>query len=237
MNIIVTGASSGIGYRLALEFCKDSKNRVLAISRNTKKLEELRLEKEKAGCQGELFFMAFDLNECNTHKDEFLRNILNHFKHVHILVNNAGKLINKPFYEFGPEEAKSMFDVNFFASASLIQILQPLSGGTEHTHIVNISSMGGYQGSAKFPGLSYYSASKAALASLTECLAEELKEKNVFVNCLALGAVQTEMLDEAFPGYKAPVSAEDMAIWIAGFSLNGHKYFNGKVLPVSVSTP
>lgn len=237
MNIIVTGASRGIGYRLALEFCKDSKNRVLAISRNTIKLEELRLEKEKEGFPGELIIMAFNLNECKTHKEDFLKKIENHFNHVHILVNNAGILINKPFYDFSPEEAKSLFDVNFFSSALLIQILKPLSGGQEHTHIVNISSMGGFQGSAKFPGLSYYSASKAALTVLTECLAEEFRDKNIFVNCLALGAVQTEMLSEAFPGYKAPVSAEDMAVWIADFSLNGHRFFNGKILPVSVSTP
>jgi NAD(P)-dependent dehydrogenase (short-subunit alcohol dehydrogenase family) len=103
--------------------------------------------------------------------------------------------------------------------------------------MVNISSMGGLQGSAKFPGLAFYSASKAALAVLTECLAEEFKGENIFVNCLALGAVQTEMLNEAFPGYKAPVSAGEMAKWIADFSLTGHKYFNGKILPVSLSTP
>lgn len=237
MNIIVTGASRGIGYQLALEFCKDGSNRVLVISRNASRLEDLRLEKEKSGFPGELIIMAFDLNECNTYKEDFLSKIQNHFNHVHILVNNAGKLISKPFYEFDPEEAKSLFFVNFFTPASLIQILKPLSGGKEHTHIVNISSMGGYQGSTKFPGLAFYSASKAALAVLTECLAEEFRGENIFMNCLALGAVQTEMLDEAFPGYKAPVSAKEMALWIADFSLTGHKYFNGKILPVSVSTP
>jgi 3-oxoacyl-[acyl-carrier protein] reductase len=237
MNIIVTGASRGIGFQLALEFCKESSNRVLVISRNISGLEELRLKKEKTGLPGELIIMAFDLNECNEQKEELLKKIQNHFNHAHILVNNAGKLINKPFYEFSPEEAKSLFDVNFFSPASLIQILRPIFGGKEHTHILNISSMGGYQGSAKFPGLSFYSASKAALAVLTECLAEEFRDENLFVNCLALGAVQTEMLEEAFPGYKAPVSAEEMAKWIADFSLNGHRYFNGKILPVSLSTP
>jgi NAD(P)-dependent dehydrogenase (short-subunit alcohol dehydrogenase family) len=75
------------------------------------------------------------------------------------------------------------------------------------------------------------------LACLTECLAEEFKEKNIAFNCLALGAVQTEMLVEAFPGYKAPLTAEEMAEFIMSFSLDGQKYLNGKIIPVSMSTP
>lgn len=104
-------------------------------------------------------------------------------------------------------------------------------------HIVNMSSMGGVQGSAKFPGLSLYSASKGAVGILTECLAEELKEEGVSVNALAIGAVQTEMLSQAFPDYKAPLSADEMAGFIKYFALQGKNFFNGKVLPVSLSTP
>ena len=97
--------------------------------------------------------------------------------------------------------------------------------------------MGGFQGSAKYSGLSYYSASKAALACLTECLANEFTGFGISVNCLALGSVQTEMLNEAFPGYKAPVDAKQMAEYISGFALTGHKFFNGKILPVAIGNP
>jgi NAD(P)-dependent dehydrogenase (short-subunit alcohol dehydrogenase family) len=97
--------------------------------------------------------------------------------------------------------------------------------------------MGGFQGAAKFPGLSAYSSSKAALAGLTECLAEELKSKNISVNCLAIGAVQTEMLAKAFPGYKAPLKPNQMAEFICNFALTGHTYFNGKIIPVASTTP
>jgi NAD(P)-dependent dehydrogenase (short-subunit alcohol dehydrogenase family) len=97
--------------------------------------------------------------------------------------------------------------------------------------------MGGFQGSAKFKGLSLYSASKGALAILTECMAEEFKEKNINVNCLALGSVQTEMLAKAFPGYKAQSSPAEMAEFIANFALNAYKQINGKIIPVSASTP
>ncbi len=97
--------------------------------------------------------------------------------------------------------------------------------------------MGGVQGSLKFPGLSAYSSSKAAVITLTELLAEEYKESGPSFNVLALGAVQTEMLEEAFPGYKAPISAEKMAKYIADFSLSGNEFYNGKLLQVSSSTP
>jgi 3-oxoacyl-[acyl-carrier protein] reductase len=97
--------------------------------------------------------------------------------------------------------------------------------------------MGGIQGSAKFPGLSAYSSSKGAVLTLTELLAEEFKETGPSFNALALGAVQTEMLEEAFPGYKAPVSAIEMAEYVMNFALNGQKLYNGKILQVSSSTP
>ncbi len=109
--------------------------------------------------------------------------------------------------------------------------------GSGLKHVVNVTSMAGYQGSSKFNGLSYYSASKAALGSLTECLAEELKDESIKVNALAIGAVQTEMLEEAFPGFKAPLQPSQMAEFMKWFTLEGPVFFNGKVLPVSLSTP
>ena len=144
-------------------------------------------------------------------------------------------LISKEFVNTTNSEARLMMETNFFGPASVIRAIKPLM--TSGSHIVNISSMGGFQGSSKYRGLSYYSASKAALACLTECLAVEFTESGVKVNCLALGSVQTEMLEKAFPGYKAPVNAKDMAEFIADFALNGHKFFNGKILPVAVSNP
>ncbi len=161
--------------------------------------------------------------------------ISKHFDKIDILVNNAGLLINKPFTLLSKSDMNSIFNVNFFGVALLIQNLLPKMN--TNSHIVNIGSMGGFQGSSKFPGLSIYSASKAALANLSECLAEELKEQKISVNCLSIGAVQTEMLESAFPGYQAPLKAEEMASYIVDFSKNGHKFFNGKILPVSLSTP
>jgi NAD(P)-dependent dehydrogenase (short-subunit alcohol dehydrogenase family) len=128
-----------------------------------------------------------------------------------------------------------MMEINYFAPVTLIRTLFPLM--RKGSHIVNISSMGGFQGSLKFDGLSCYSASKAAMACLTECLASEFSEPGIAVNCLAPGSVSTEMLSDAFPGYNAPVSAKDMGNFVAWFATNGGKFFNGKILPVALTTP
>lgn len=237
MNIVLTGASRGIGYQLALEYCKNPAHKVLAISRNKQNLDKLSEEKANKNLPGELITIPYDIKNIEKNSKELFGLISGYLNHVHILVNNAGKLINKSFENMKPEDAKEIFEVNFFSPSFLIQSLKPLMGVKDFTHILNISSMGGFQGSAKFPGLSYYSASKAAISILSECLAEEFKSENIYVNCLAPGAVQTEMLNEAFPGYQAPVNAKEMAKFIADFSEKGYKYFNGKILPVSLSTP
>ncbi len=228
MNVIITGASRGIGLELVKIFTGNKKNRVIALSRNIEPLKKLKAAKN-------LQYLSFDLS----HNEGVLQ--LNKLveEHLHqkvdILINNAGLLIKKPFSRFLPEDFDQLFATNVKGPVQLIQNLLPyLNPGS---HVVNIGSMGGYQGSVKFPGLSLYASSKGALAILSECLAVELQPQNIFVNALAIGAVDTEMLKEAFPGYQAGVTSSDMASYIADFAMNGHKIFNGKILPVSLSTP
>lgn len=233
MNIIVTGASRGIGYELTKLFAADPKNKVIAISRNRLKLEHLKRE-----CRsGAVFPAVVDFSNKDFKRDITLQ-VLSHISSVDILVNNAGALVNKPIEDLTPEEVENMFRVNVTSQFEFLQALLPYMGkGQVPTHIVNISSMGGLQGSMKFPGLSAYSASKAALATLTECLAEEFKDRNISVNCLMLGAVQTEMFEEAFPGEKTEMTPLLMAAYICEFARTGANFFNGKIIPVSKSTP
>lgn len=151
------------------------------------------------------------------------------------VINNAAILQNKLFGTYTSDELEEQFRVNVFAP---FMLLQAIAGKLQKgSHVVNIGSMGGYQGSVKFPGLSAYSATKGALAILTECLAEEWKELEVRVNCLALGSVNTEMLQEAFPGYTAPLNPNQIADFIVKFTLEGQQFFNGKIIPVSTTTP
>ena len=224
-NVVITGTSRGIGYELAKLFANQNHN-VLAISRNTEPLEALNHKNIKT--------LSVDLckNDEILQVTEFVKN---NWKQVDILINNAGKLVNKPFTELTSDDFLEVYKVNVFGVAELTKSLIPyLQKGS---HVVTISSMGGIQGSMKFPGLAAYSSAKGAVITLSELLAEEYKEQRIAFNVLALGAVQTEMLQEAFPGFQAPVSAEEMANYIYNFSLTGHQFYNGKVLQVSSTTP
>jgi short-subunit dehydrogenase len=237
MNIIVTGASRGIGYELSRLFASDTNNKVVVIARNRIKLEQLRRECISVFPGAKIYPLVFDLCQSGL-KHTLMPQILSCFSSVDILINNAGALVNKPFEELKTEEVENIFRVNVISLFELIQVLLPYMGkGEKPTHIVNIGSMGGFQGSSKFPGLSAYSSSKAALAGLTECLAEEFKGRNISVNCLSIGAVQTEMFVQAFPGERAQMTPLQMAQFIKDFALTGAAYYNGKILPVSNSTP
>ncbi|MFW6371188.1 MAG: SDR family NAD(P)-dependent oxidoreductase [Bacteroidota bacterium] len=234
MNIIVTGASRGIGYATVHHLAREKTNAILAISRNEPNLIQLRDECQKLGNQNVLV-KSFDLR--NDDISVLLETINECFSHLDILINNAGALINRPFAAVTKDEAHHVFDVNFFKPFELIQLTLPFLRLSKLAHVVNITSMAGFQGSSKYPGLSVYSSSKAALTCLTECLASEFKDSNIRFNGLALGATRTEMLSEAFPGLNAPVNADTMGEYIARFSMHGHKVYNGAVLPVTISNP
>ncbi|MHA7843387.1 MAG: SDR family NAD(P)-dependent oxidoreductase [Winogradskyella sp.] len=224
-NIIITGTSRGVGFELVHLFANQGHN-VLALSRNAEPVNDLHFKNISA--------FAFDLCKAEDYKkvEEF---ITKEWKQVDILINNAGILINKPFAETTFQDFEKVYRTNVFGVSELTRIILPFM--KHDGHVVTISSMGGIQGSMKFPGLSAYSSSKGAVITLTELLAEEYKETGPQFNVLALGAVQTEMLKEAFPDYQAPTTAKEMAEYILDFSLNGNKYYNGKVLQVSNSTP
>ena len=234
MNIIITGASKGIGFEIVRLLAADKEHKILAISRSLRGLEQLKSICKKENLPGKVMISPFDLTR-NDVDSILIPEIKSVLGHVDILVNNAGLMITKPFINLNGEDFDKIFSANVKSIFLLIRSL--LGSFSKNAHIVNIGSMGGYQGSQKFPGLSLYSASKGALAILTECLAEELKDYSVKVNCLALGAAQTEMLSQAFPGYQAPLTAAQLASFIAEFAIRGHHYFNGKILPVSLSTP
>jgi len=234
MNILITGASRGIGYETALLFAANPDHQVYALSRNVERLEELTTTAQQRHGHGNLHIIPFDITSLEI--AEFTRQI-EPIGQVDILINNAGQLIAKPFAETTMQEWEHLFMVNVFGVVRLVRVLLPYLEKSKRAHIVNIGSMGGFQGSSKFPGLAAYSSSKAALANMSECMAEEFKDKNIACNCLALGAVQTEMLEQAFPGIEAPMTSMEMAEYLAYFAEHGHRFMNGKVIPVSISTP
>ena len=236
LNIVIIGSSRGIGFHVAKHLALLGHG-LLCISRNGAALDHLEQECRRLVPDAELTTHAADISLLLSNDLDLAGIVSSVFPRVDAVLYNAGLLVNKSFAELNNQDMEEVFRVNFFSAAAAIRELLPFMGGADISHIVTIGSMGGFQGSSKFPGLSLYSASKAALASLSECLAEEFKDRGIKVNCLALGAAQTEMLEEAFPGYKAPLSAEEIATFIGDFLVSGHKYINGKVIPVSLSTP
>jgi short-subunit dehydrogenase len=236
MNVMITGASRGIGFELAKEF--DARgHKVLATARDKSRLRDLKACCMQNNPSSRLITFSFDLEK---HADisSILKGILEkEFQELDILINNAGYLVRKDFSDTGDTEIIKCLTVNYIAPAQLIKSCLPILKKAAGAHVINIGSMGGFQGSQKFPGLSYYSSAKGALAILTECLAEEFKGTGIRFNYLALGAVQTEMLDKSFPGYKAPITAVKIASFIIDFAINGYDLFNGKILPVAVTTP
>jgi 3-oxoacyl-[acyl-carrier protein] reductase len=224
-RIVITGTSRGIGYELAQLF-SNAGHHVIALSRKVDAIQDLENDS--------IFSISTDLSVPSS-IDAAVEIILDKWDRIDILINNAGMLVNKPFEQLTPADFQQCYAVNVFGVAALTQALIPVMN--KEAHVVAISSMGGIQGSAKFPGLAAYSSAKAAVITLFELLAEEYKENGPSFNTLALGAVQTEMLEEAFPGYQAPLTAVEMATYIMEFALTGNKFYNGKTLEVSASTP
>lgn len=226
-TIVVTGASRGIGKECVLNLAKNPGHTVIALSRDNTQMQA------HFAHLPNVFSYAFDLGKP---VKEQAKKIFENHPTVAILINNAGLLIKKPFEQLTKYDFELSFQINYFGPVELIQALTNQMS-TNGAHIVNISSMGAYQGSAKFPELIAYASSKAALTNFTEVYAEEKKDSSIRMNCLCLGAVQTEMLEEAFPGYLAKTTAAEMAAFVVDFALNKGDFFNGKILPVSSSTP
>ncbi|MDO4729290.1 MAG: SDR family oxidoreductase [Bacteroidota bacterium] len=225
MNIIITGTHRGIGLECALLLAQKG-HQILALSR-----KENILITNSENCS----FISTDLSVPSqlNQVEEFIKQKWN--SKVDILINNAGTLLNKPFATITPDELEYVYKVNVFGLFYLTQLaVKYMNSGA---HVVSISSMGGIQGSMKFAGLSAYSSSKGAIITLSELLAQEYAQQGISFNTLALGAVQTEMLNEAFPDYQAPINATEMAQYICNFALDANKYINGKTIQVSSSTP
>lgn len=225
---VVTGASRGIGFEIS-QIIAEKEYQVIAVSRSVEPLNSLE------GCNPD-FITAVPTDLTKTEEvDELTRQIRKEFGEVDILINNAGALIKKSFTNLTLDDWRSQLESNLISAVHITKKLLPYL--RENAHIVNISSMGGFQGSAKFPGLAAYSASKGALSIFTECLATELSDKNIKANALCLGAAQTEMFEEAFPGVEAPVEAKEMGQYVADFAINGSNFYNGKILPVALEDP
>ena len=195
------------------------------------------LANEVKSLKGNLQLVYVDISE--TGFIDEVKSALNTYKieSLNALINIAGVLNPVSVNDFEETMINKVMTVNFVAPALLISALTPYLAKGNNSNVLNITSMSGFQGSVRFPGLSIYGASKAALSSLSESLSVELNEQNIAINALAIGSVNTEMLKEAFPDFQAPVEANEMAAYIYSFATHGYKFYNGKTLSVAVTNP
>ncbi len=225
-TVIISGAGKGIGLELCKWFSKQD-YRTIGISRNIGALKKIH----------NVIAVQADLNQLNDlffKLDSVLQDII---PGQNYLIHNAGLLINEPFESLTSDQILEMTSVNFTSPLLLTQRLLPWLNQPEGSHIIYVGSMGGFQGSVRYPGLSVYSASKSAFASLTESLAYEYHNTAMRFNTLALGAVDTDMLRSALPKYKAEVTPEQIANFIGTFALQAYPFINGKVIPLAGMNP
>jgi NAD(P)-dependent dehydrogenase (short-subunit alcohol dehydrogenase family) len=226
-RVVIVGASRGIGKALVENFAQREGFEVIALSRNLEKMQT------DFGVLSSVKCFEFDLeNDVRVQAEK----LFSSNGKIDYLINNAGFLVNKPFEEITSQELQKSYQINLFGVFETVQAIIPFLN-PENSHIVNISSMGGFQGSMKFAGLSAYSTSKAALCSFTELFSEEYKASTIAMNCLCLGSVQTEMLEEAFPGYQAPLNPKQVSEYISDFTINAYKFMKGKIIPLSLTNP
>jgi len=178
MNILITGCSSGIGYQTVLALAQMGTHHITAIARNTLGLAQLKQEFQALGTKSNIDTITFDLSQA--HYDDLISKLnYSNDKPLDILINNAGYLVNASFMETSIEQWHKVFEVNLFAGIKLIKALYPKFNRSKGAHIVNVGSMGGVQGSAKYEGLAAYSASKGAVNILTESLSVEFAKENI----------------------------------------------------------
>lgn len=223
MAVLITGVSRGIG-KAVLEQYLSAGDSVVSISRG----EGVELERN-----GHHIYIRFDWRQFDVLGEALKAEGVE----VDRVINNAGLLIMGDIGDVQYNDFEEQMRVNVWNVLELFRSIYNRGVVSKGAHIVNIGSMGGVQGALKFPGLYAYSASKAALIALTESLDAEYGAEGFAFNCLALGAVNTEMLNEAFPGYISEVDPEKMAEYIRSFTDTSGKLMSGKVVQVSKSNP
>lgn len=232
--VFITGVSRGIGHELFLQCAEQPNVVVIGVSRSEKALDALR---EKCKARGGSNYTLYRHDITAEELPGELLAQLNDLRAVDVVINNAGYLVNKPFMELTQTDWLQCYKVNVYGPHRLTQLLYPFLVEAKQAHIVNIGSMGAVQGASKFPGLSAYTSSKAALIALSECLAVEFADTRIRVNTVNLGAVRTEMLREAFPDLEVERRPAEVASWLLQFAFTAGALINGKSISLSDSTP
>jgi len=191
MNIILTGASSGIGYHTAKSLSYIPVNKIIVIARREENLEKL-----KADSKGNIYPISFDLE--NGDYDKLIGKIVEVFRldednKIDILINNAGITKDTLFMRMKDGDWDSVIDTNLNGVYNVTRVVVPAMVKKRSGNITNISSVVGFTGNV---GQVNYSATKSALTGFTRSLAKELGGRGIRVNCIAPGYITTDMTEK-----------------------------------------
>ena len=193
-TVIVTGASSGIGRETAREFAKHGANVVLA-SRNREKLEAIAADIGEAAS-----VVPVDVTD-RLSVEALVRRTVEEYDAIDVLINNAGVGLFAPVADGNLENARHLFDVNFWGAVNCIQAVTPYMTSQRRGHIVNVSSVAGH---ISPPHMGMYAASKHALAAVSDALRLELSGTGIGVSTIYPGLTETSFMENMLQEVEAP---------------------------------
>ena len=231
-KVLITGATGGIGYSLVKKFVSlDAK--VLATGTNIEKLENLKKEYPN------IMVLKFDISQ-HDKIEEFIENVNSQLNGIDILVNNAGITLDNLSIRMKSDEWKKVIDINLTSTFYLCKYSIKKMLKNKYGRIVNITSIVGHTGNL---GQSNYSASKAAIVAMSKSLAIEYAKKNITINCVSPGFIQSKMTDKIVENIKAVLTSripmsklgtgEDVSNCVAFLSSDAASYITGETIHVN----
>ena len=231
-KILITGATGGIGGALVKKFLSLDGN-VFATGTKTEKLDILK--KEFPSVQ----IMKFDISN-HSKINEFIENVYSQLTGLDILVNNAGLNLDNLSLRMKDEEWQKVIDINLGSTFHLSKSAIKKMLKNKYGRIVNITSVVGHTGNL---GQANYAASKAGIIGMSKSLAIEYAKKNITINCVSPGFIQSKMTDNIVESIKAVLTSkipmtklgtgEDVANTVAFLASDHASYITGETIHVN----
>ena len=231
-KILITGATGGIGNALVKKF-SSLDGTVLATGTNTERLDALKKEFPN------LNVLKFDISD-HSKIEDFIENVASQLVGLDVLVNNAGITMDNLSLRMKDEEWKKVIDINLSSTFYLCKHAIKKMLKNKYGRIVNITSIVGHTGNL---GQANYAASKAGIIGMTKSLAIEYAKKNITLNCVSPGFIQSNMTDKIVESIKAVLTSripmsklgtgEDVANTVAFLSSDAASYITGETIHVN----
>ena len=231
-KILITGATGGIGNSIVKKFVS-LEGDVLATGTNSEKLEELRSNYPN------ISVLKFDISE-HERIEEFVENVISQLKGIDVIINNAGITRDNLSLRMKSEEWQKVIDTNLTSTFYICKHGIKKMLKNKYGRIVNVTSIVGHTGNL---GQSNYSASKAGMIAMSKSLAIEYAKKNITINCVSPGFIQSKMTENIVESIKAALTSkipmsrlgtgEDVSNAIAFLSSDSASYITGETIHVN----